>query len=46
MSILDLQALEATKEFGGGGHGGGGSALTIATCESQSPSNLSVALCH
>jgi lanthionine-containing peptide SapB len=47
MSILDLQGLEATQDFGGGGgHGGGGSNLTIATCESKSPSNLSVALCH
>ena len=47
MSILDLQGLEATQEFGGGhGGGGGGSTLTVATCESQTPSNLSVALCH
>jgi hypothetical protein len=48
MSVLDLQGLEA-KEFarGGGGHGGGGgSNLTVATCQSNSPSNLSVALCH
>jgi hypothetical protein len=47
MSVLDLQGLEA-KDFarGGGGHGGGGSNLTVATCESKSPSNLSVALCH
>lgn len=47
MSILDLQGLEATQEFGGGGGGGGGgSNLTIATCQSHSPSNLSVLLCH
>lgn len=47
MSILDLQGLEATQEFGGGhGGGGGGSTLTVATCQSQTPSNLSVALCH
>jgi hypothetical protein len=45
MSILDLQGME-TKEFGGGGHGGGGSTLTVATCGSAKPSNLSVALCH
>jgi hypothetical protein len=49
MSILDLQGLEATQDFGtggGGGGGGGGSNLTVATCESKSPSNLSVLLCH
>lgn len=48
MSVLDLQGL--TTEMGGG-HGGGhddggGSTLTVATCGSQTPSNLSVALCH
>ncbi|GAB2677720.1 SapB/AmfS family lanthipeptide [Kribbella swartbergensis] len=44
MALLDLQGLEAP----GGGHGGhgGGSGLTLLTCGSQSPSNLSVALCH
>jgi Lanthionine-containing peptide SapB precursor RamS len=48
MSILDLQGLEATQEFGGGhdGGGGGGSTLTVATCQSVTPSNLSLALCH
>jgi hypothetical protein len=47
MSILDLQGLEATQDFGtGGGGGGGGSNLTVATCESKSPSNLSLILCH
>jgi hypothetical protein len=51
MSVLDLQGLEAKQEMGngghgGGGHGGGGSNLTVATCQSISPSNLSVALCH
>jgi hypothetical protein len=44
MSVLDLQGLTAEQE----GHkgGGGGSGLTVATCASQTPSNLSVALCH
>jgi hypothetical protein len=42
MALLDLQGLEAP----GGGKGGGGSTLTVATCASQTPSNLSVALCH
>ncbi|HEV2787204.1 MAG TPA: SapB/AmfS family lanthipeptide [Solirubrobacteraceae bacterium] len=51
MSILDLQGLPAKQEFAGGKNGngngnGGGSTLTVATCESVSPSNLSVALCH
>jgi Lanthionine-containing peptide SapB precursor RamS len=41
MALLDLQGLEAP-----GGNGGGGSTLTIATCQSQTPSNLSAALCH
>jgi hypothetical protein len=49
MSVLDLQGL--TTEHGGGkggdDHGGGGgSTLTVATCGSATPSNLSVALCH
>jgi hypothetical protein len=44
MSMLDLQGL-TTDENGGGG-GGGGSTLTVATCKSITPSNLSVALCH
>ncbi len=43
MALLDLQGLEAP----GGSHcGGGGSGLTVLTCQSQTPSNLSVALCH
>jgi hypothetical protein len=43
MSVLDLQGLTAEQE---GHKGGGGSGLTVATCASQTPSNLSVALCH
>lgn len=43
MALLDLQGLEAP---GGHGGGGGGSTLTILGCGSQTPSNLSVALCH
>jgi hypothetical protein len=46
MALLDLQGMEADLPAGGGGHGGGGSTLTVATCGSQTPSNLSVALCH
>jgi hypothetical protein len=47
MSILDLQGLEAKQEFGGGrGGNGGGSTLTAVLCESKTPSNLSVAICH
>jgi len=42
MSVMDLQGLEAEH----GGHGGGGSTLTVLGCASQTPSNLSVALCH
>jgi hypothetical protein len=42
MALLDLQGLEAPT----GGGGGGGSTLTVATCNSGKPSNLSVALCH
>ncbi|HEV7825370.1 MAG TPA: SapB/AmfS family lanthipeptide [Mycobacteriales bacterium] len=42
MTLLDLQGLQAP----GGGHGGGGSTLTVLGCASQTPSNLSVALCH
>ena len=43
MALLDLQGLEAP----GGGHGGGGgSTLTVLGCGSQSPSNLSLVLCH
>jgi len=39
---MDLQGLEAAEHSGGGG----GSTLTVATCASKTPSNLSVALCH
>ena len=47
MTLLDLQGLEAPGGHGGGkGGGAGGSTLTVATCASQTPSNLSVALCH
>jgi lanthionine-containing peptide SapB len=46
MSVLDLQGLESKTVARGGGHGGGGSNLTVATCASKTPSNLSVALCH
>jgi hypothetical protein len=47
MSVLDLQGLTTEHEGGhGGGGGGGGSTLTVATCASVTPSNLSVALCH
>jgi hypothetical protein len=47
MSVLDLQGLKPEYENGGGGHGGpAGSGLTVATCASKTPSNLSVALCH
>jgi hypothetical protein len=42
MSVLDLQGLESAHERGGGG----GSTLTVALCDSKSPSNLSVAICH
>jgi hypothetical protein len=49
MSVLDLQGLTIEAEGGhggGGGNGGGGSTLTVLGCASQTPSNLSVALCH
>ncbi|TDE09133.1 SapB/AmfS family lanthipeptide [Jiangella asiatica] len=42
MALLDLQGMEAP---GRKGHGGG-STLTVLTCGSVKPSNLSVALCH
>jgi hypothetical protein len=42
MALLDLQGLEAP----GGKGGGGGSTLTILGCASQTPSNISLALCH
>ncbi|MFB9705718.1 SapB/AmfS family lanthipeptide [Streptosporangium sandarakinum] len=43
MVLLDLQSLEAPN---GGGGGGGGSSLTVLGCESCTPSNLSLLLCH
>jgi hypothetical protein len=46
MSVLDLQGLTAEQEGHGGGGGGGGSTVTALTCESRTPSNLSLALCH
>jgi hypothetical protein len=45
MALLDLQGLE-TPGYGGGHHGGGGSTLTVLGCASQTPSNLSLLLCH
>ncbi|GIH22146.1 hypothetical protein Aph01nite_04570 [Acrocarpospora phusangensis] len=44
MVLLDLQAMEVPG--GGHGHGGGGSTLTLLGCQSNSPSNLSLLLCH
>jgi hypothetical protein len=46
MSVLDLQGLTTEHEDGGGHGDGGGSTLTVLGCASQTPSNLSVALCH
>jgi hypothetical protein len=50
MSVLDLQGMESVREpNGGGGHGGGGgggSTLTVLGCASNTPSNLSLLLCH
>ncbi|GAA0995223.1 hypothetical protein GCM10009555_088980 [Acrocarpospora macrocephala] len=44
MVLLDLQAMEVP---GGYGHGhGGGSTLTLLGCQSNTPSNLSLLLCH
>ncbi|WP_433021107.1 SapB/AmfS family lanthipeptide [Kribbella sp. CA-294648] len=45
MALLDLQGLDAPTGGGGGG-GGGGSTLTVLGCGSQSPSNISLVLCH
>jgi lanthionine-containing peptide SapB len=42
MALLDLQGMEAP----GGKGGGGGSTLTVLGCASQTPSNISLALCH
>ncbi|MFF4414089.1 SapB/AmfS family lanthipeptide [Streptosporangium sp. NPDC001559] len=44
MVLLDLQTLETPG--GGSGGGGGGSTLTVLGCESHTPSNLSLLLCH
>jgi lanthionine-containing peptide SapB len=44
MALLDLQGLDAPN--GGSGGGGAGSTLTVLGCASQTPSNLSVVLCH
>ncbi|WP_157518294.1 SapB/AmfS family lanthipeptide [Herbidospora mongoliensis] len=49
MVLLDLQAMELPGGgggHGGGGGGGGGSTLTLLGCASQTPSNLSLLLCH
>lgn len=45
MALLDLQGLQVPGGHGGSG-GGGGSTLTVLTCGSVKPSNLSVAACH
>jgi len=42
MSVLDLQGLTPEMETGGGG----GSTQTVALCESKTPSNVSLILCH
>jgi len=46
MSVLDLQGLTTEMDNGGGHGGGGGSTTTILGCASQTPSNLSLLLCH
>jgi hypothetical protein len=48
MTLLDLQGLETATGHGDmpAGRSGGGSGLTLLTCHSKHPSNLSVALCH
>ncbi|MFF4776766.1 SapB/AmfS family lanthipeptide [Microtetraspora fusca] len=43
MVLLDLQGMETP---GGAGSYGGGSTLTVLTCQSCRPSNLSIVLCH
>ncbi|MGH3793962.1 MAG: SapB/AmfS family lanthipeptide [Pseudonocardiaceae bacterium] len=45
MALLDLQGLEVPGGHGCHG-GGGGSTLTVLGCASQTPSNLSLLLCH
>jgi hypothetical protein len=44
MALLDLQGLQSPGGHDGGG--GGGSTLTVLGCASQTPSNLSLLLCH
>ncbi|MGH3941878.1 MAG: SapB/AmfS family lanthipeptide [Pseudonocardiaceae bacterium] len=44
MALLDLQGMETPG--GGHGGGGGGSTLTLLGCASQTPSNVSLLLCH
>jgi hypothetical protein len=44
MALLDLQGMESPNGHGGGG--GGGSTLTVLGCASQTPSNISLLLCH
>jgi hypothetical protein len=48
MSVLDLQGLTPEMEGrkGGDNGNGGGSNVTLLTCGSQSPSNVSLAVCH
>jgi hypothetical protein len=46
MVLLDLQAMEVPGGGHGHGHGGGGSTLTLLGCQSNTPSNLSLLLCH
>ena len=41
MTLLDLQGLKTPNSDGGGGSG-----LTLLTCGSVTPSNLSLLLCH
>lgn len=43
--ILSLQKL-SINAGGTHGGGGGGSTLTVLGCGSQTPSNLSLVLCH
>lgn len=43
MVLLDLQGLEAPAASD---VASGGSTLTVLTCNSGKPSNLSVAICH
>lgn len=43
MVLLDLQGMQAPTATGAAS---GGSTLTVLSCHSGKPSNLSVALCH